>query len=110
MYGIICDHTVLCKRVRTAKDAGINAQLERYVEELKRLDKQRGMRGLYKHLKESVGLDGKPSGGQQFIKDEKGVLPRSQSDTADHWKRFFGGLLNTKSPKHLPDIVEAVRQ
>ncbi|CAN0227185.1 unnamed protein product, partial [Pylaiella littoralis] len=68
------------------------------------------MRGLYKHLKGSVGLDGRPSGGQHFIQDENSVLLRSQSEIALRWKRFFSGLLNAKSPTLQPGIIEEVSQ
>ncbi|CAM9714857.1 unnamed protein product, partial [Pylaiella littoralis] len=81
-----------CKGVQEAIDAGINAHLERYVAKVERLYEERDMRGLYKHLKGSVGLDGRPSEGQQFIQDENGVLLRSQSEIAQRWKIFLSGL------------------
>ena len=54
-----------CKWVRTAVDEGIHTHLERYVTRLEAMYEERDMRGLYKHLKKSVGLGGRQSGGKQ---------------------------------------------
>ena len=48
-----------CKRVRTAVDEGIHAQLERYGTRLEAMYEDRDMRGLCKRLKKSVGLGGR---------------------------------------------------
>ena len=64
---------VACKGVRTAVDEGIHAHLERYVTRLEAMYEDRDMRGLYKHPKKSVGLGGRQSGGQQYVKDGNGV-------------------------------------
>ncbi|CAB1118861.1 unnamed protein product [Ectocarpus sp. CCAP 1310/34] len=68
------------------------------------------MRGLYQHLKRSVGLSGRQAGGQQFVADENGVLLRNRDDILQRWARFFSTLLNTKSPTLNPDIIERVTQ
>ena len=99
-----------CKGVRAAIDEGIHAHLERYVTRLEALYEDRDLRGLYKHLKKSVGLGGRQSGGQQFIKDEHGVLLRDKTAILQRWGRFFSTLLNTKSPKLNPAIIEEVQQ
>ena len=65
------------KGVRTAVDEGIHVHLEIYVTRLEAMYEDRDLRGLDKHLKKSVGLGGRQSGGQQYIKDENGVLLRS---------------------------------
>ena len=70
----------------------------------------RDLRGLYKHLNKSVGLNGRQSGGQQYIKDEKCVLLRDKADILQRRARFFSTLLNTKSPKLNPAIIEEVQQ
>lgn len=80
------------------------------MKELEGLYKERDMRGLYKHLMGSVGLDGRPSGVKKFIKDETRVLLKSQSDIANRGRRFFSVLLDTKSSQLQPDIIEEVRQ
>ena len=99
-----------CKGVRTAVDEGIYAHLERYVTRLEAMYEDRDLRGLYKHLKKSVGLGGRQSGGQQYIQDENGVLLRDKAEILQRWARFFGTLLNTKSPKLNPAIIEEVQQ
>ena len=99
-----------CKGVRTAIDEGIHAHLERYVTRLEAMYEGRDLRGLYKHLKKSVGLGGRQSGGQQYIEDENGVLLRDKGEILQRWARFFSTLLNTKSLKLNPAIIEEVQQ
>ena len=100
----------VCKEVRAAIDKGIEVHLEKYLAELETLLRHRDMRGLYKHLKMTVGLGGRETGGQQAIKDENGNLLRDKGDTLRRWEKFFGNLLNTKSPALQPSIVEKVQQ
>ncbi|CAM9801417.1 unnamed protein product [Pylaiella littoralis] len=52
-----------CKGGRTAKDACVDAHLDRQVAELERPYKEHGMRGLCEHLKRSAGIDARPLGG-----------------------------------------------
>ena len=99
-----------CKGVRNAIDDGVYAHLGKYVARLESIYEDRDMRGLYKHLKTSVGLDGQQSGGQQGIKDENGVLLRDSFEILKRWARFFRSLLNSKSPTLHPVIIEEVRQ
>ena len=68
------------------------------------------MRGLYKHLKKSVGLGGRQSGGQQYVRDEKGVLLKEKGEILQRWAKFFSTLLNTKSPKLNPAIIDEVQR
>ena len=65
---------VACKGVRTAVDEGIHVHLEIFVTRLEAVYEERDMRGLNKHLKKFVGLRGRQSGGQQYVKDENDVL------------------------------------
>ena len=53
----------VCKEVRAAIDKGIGVYLEEYVAELETLLRHRDMRGLYKHLKMTVGLGGRKTEG-----------------------------------------------
>ena len=96
--------------MRAAIDKGIELHLEEYVADLETLLRHRDMRGLYKHLKMSVGLCGRKSEGQQAIKDENGNLLRDKESIVQRWERFFGNLLNTKSPALQPSIAEKVQQ
>ena len=91
-------------------DKGIEIPLEEYVADLEILLRRRDMRGLYKHLKMTVGLGRKKTERQQAIKDENGNLLRDKGDILRRWDRFFGNLLNTKSPALQPSIVEKVQQ
>ncbi len=77
--------------------------------ELEAIYKDRDMRGLYQHLKRSVGLGGRQAGGQQFVADENGVLLRNKDEILQQWARFFGTLLNSKSPTLKPDVIDKVR-
>ena len=62
--------------MRGAIDKGIDIHLGEYVAELETLLRHGDMRGLYKHLKRTVGLGGRKTEGQQAIKDENGNLLR----------------------------------
>ena len=99
-----------CKEVRAAIDKGIGIHLEEYLAELETLLRHRDMRGFYKHLKMTAGLGGRKTEGQQAIKDENGNLLRDKGDILRRWERFFGNLLNAKSPALQPSIVEKVQQ
>ena len=99
-----------CKEVRAAIGKGIEIHLEEYMAELETLLRHRDMRGLHKHLKRTVGLGGRKTEGQQAIKDENGNLLRDKGDILQRWERFFGNLLNTKSPALQPSIVEKVQR
>ena len=99
-----------CKGVRTAVDEGIHAHLERYVTRLEAMYEDRDLRDLYKHLKKPVVLGGRRSGGQQYTKDENCVLQRDKAEILQRWARSFSTLLNTKSPKLNPAIIEEVQQ
>ena len=86
--------------------------LDGYVTELEAIYMDRGMRGLYQHLKRSVGLSGRQAEGQQYVTDENGVLlhGRNKDDIFQQWARFFGTFLNTKSPTLDPEVIEQVTQ
>ena len=99
-----------CKEVQAAIDKGIEVHLEEYVADLETLLRHRDMRGLYKHLKMTAGLGGRKTEGQQVLKDENGNLMRDKGDILRRWERFFGNLLNTKSPTLQTSIVEKVQQ
>ena len=70
-----------CKGVRKAVDEGIHARIERYVTRLETMYEERKVRGLYKHLSKLVGLGGRQLGGQQYVKDENGVLLMDKGGT-----------------------------
>jgi len=85
-------------------DAGLHAYFEEYLAETERLLADNDQRGFYKHLKGTVGLDGRKASIEQFIMDEDGTLLRDKGRILERWASFFGTLLNTKSPKLDPTI------
>ena len=99
-----------CKEARAAIDMGLEVHLKEYVADLETLLRRRDMRGLYKHLKMTAGLDGRKPEGQQAIKDENVSLLRDKGDILRRWERFFGNLLNTKSPALQSSIVNKVQK
>ena len=104
------DSRAACLNVRVAIDKGVKIHLEEYLVELETLLRHRDMRGLYKHLKMTLGLGERRIKGQQTIKDENGNLWRDKGDILQRWERFFGNLLNTKSHALQPPIVKKVQQ
>ena len=67
-------------------------------------------RGFYKHLKGTVGLGTRKARSEQFIMDEDGTLLKGKVRILERWARYFGTLLNTKSPKLDPDISDLFQQ
>ena len=63
-------------------------------------------RGFYKHLTGTVGMEGTRVKEEQYIRDEDGILLRNQGEIRSRWVWFFNTLLNTKSPKLDPTILE----
>ena len=78
--------------------------------ELETLLRHRDMRGLYEHLKRTVGLGRRETEGQQAIKDENSNLLRDKGGILRRWERLFGNLLNTKYPALQSFIIEKVQQ
>lgn len=85
-----------CANLRRAIDAALHAYLEEYLTETERLLADNDQRGFYKHLKATVGLDGRKARSEQFIRDEDGTLLRDKVRILERWARFFGTLLTTK--------------
>ena len=99
-----------CAKLREVIGAGLYAHFEEYLAELERCLERNDQRGFYKHLKRTVGLEGRKAGGEQFIRDEDGTLLRDKGRIRERWARFFHTLLNTKSPKLDPTISEQFPQ
>lgn len=97
--------------MQTASDAGVDDHLEIYVAEVGRLNNERDMRGLYKDLKvfsrhwwDAIGWIAINQGyGRCSVEKPKGEI-------VQRWEGLFDGLLNTKSPKRQPKIIEEVRR
>ena len=63
-------------------------------------------RGFWKHLKCTVGFGRKNARSEQVIRDEYGTLLRDAVRIRERWVRLFHNLLNTKSLKLDPTIIE----
>ena len=63
-----------CANLRKAIDAALNTYFEECLAETERLLADNDQRGFYKHLKGTVGLDGRKARSEQFIRDEDGTL------------------------------------
>ena len=95
-----------CKEVRAAIDKGIEVHLEEYLAELETLLQHRDMRGLYKHLKMTVGLGGRKTEGQQASRTRTAICCEIRGTSSGGGRGFFGNLLNTKcSNERLNDLI-----
>ena len=57
-------------------------------------------------MKTTVGLDGTKARGEQFMRDEDGTLLRDKVRIRERWSGFYHKLLNTKSLKLDPTIID----
>ena len=95
-----------CAKLREVIDAGLHSHFEEYLAELEACLERSDQRGLYKHLKRTVGLEGRKADGEQYIRDEDGTLLRDKGRIRERWAGFYRTLLNTKSLKLDPTISE----
>jgi len=95
-----------CAHVQDVIGAGVNSHFNQFITELERIIESGDQRGFYKHLKGTVGMEGTRVKEEQYIRDEDGVLLRNKGEIRSRWVRFFNTLLNTKSPKLDPTILE----
>ena len=86
--------------------AGVYAYFEEYLAETERLLANNDQQGVYKHQKSTIGLEGKKARNEQVIRDENGTLLRDKLRIRERWVKFFDKLLNTKSLKLDPTIIE----
>ena len=90
--------------LRRAINAVLHAYFEEYLAETERLLAGNNLRCFYKHLKGTVGLDGRKARSEQFIRDQDDTLLRDKVRILERWARFFGALPTTKSCKLDPTI------
>ena len=95
-----------CAQVRDVIDTSVYSHFSQFVIELERIIAKGDQRGFYRHLKGTVGMEGSRVREEQYIRDEAGVLLRDKGEIRSRWVRFFKTLLNTKSPKLDPTIIE----
>ena len=84
--------------------AGGRAYFEEHLADTKRLLASNDQRGFCKHLRSTVGLEGKNARSEQVIMDENGPLLRVKAPNS--WVSFFHKLLKTKTLKLRLTIIE----
>ena len=84
-----------CANLRGVIDAGLHAYFEGYLGETERLLADNDQRGFYKHLKGTVGLDGRKARSEQFITDEDSTLLKDKVRTL----KTMGGVFRYP-PEH----------
>jgi len=97
-----------CANLQEVVAAGVNAYFEEYLAETEKFLASSDQRGFYKHLKSTVGLQGTKARSEQFIMDEDGTLLRDQARIRERWAGHYHKLLNTKSLKLDPTIIDLV--
>ena len=63
-----------CANLQQVVGAGRHAYFKEYIAETERLLANNDLRGFYRHLKRTVGWEGKTARSEQFIRDEDGTL------------------------------------
>ena len=63
-----------CANLQKVIGAGLYAYFEAHLAETERRLANNGQRGFYKHLTNTVGLEGTKAGSEQLIRDEDGTL------------------------------------
>ena len=102
-----------CKKVRAAIDNGIETHLEEYVAKLETRLRHRDIRGLYKHLKRTVGLGGRKTGGQRDSgpsRTRTAICCKTRGTSSGGGRGSSAICFNTKSPALQTSIVEKVQQ
>ena len=80
-----------------------------FVHKLETRTREGDQAGFYKHLK-TMNLEGKRDRSSEYVKDENGVLLSDVELTRERWVWWFHILLNAKSPRLDPNIVEGLYQ
>ncbi|MEP5376703.1 MAG: hypothetical protein ABJQ14_13080 [Hyphomicrobiales bacterium] len=88
------------------RTARVYTYFEEYLAETERLLANKDQRGFYKHLKSTVRLEGTRARSEQLVRDEDGTLLRDKVRIREGWAGFYHKLLNTKSLKLDPTIID----
>ena len=97
------------KNLREVRKAAVLSFLGDFVRKLETRNREGDQAGFYKHLK-TRNLEGKRDRSSAYVKDENGVLLRKVELIRERWVRWFYTLLNAKSPRLDPNIVEGLDQ
>ena len=83
--------------------------LERHVQGMEEDLRQRDQRGFFQRCK-SLNIEKTRKVYSQYIRGEKRIMLRDPGLVLGRWARFFETLLNSKSDKLRPDIIEELPQ
>ena len=97
------------KNLRKVRKAAVLSLFWDFVCKLETRTREGDQAGFYKQLK-TMDLEGKRHRSSAYVKDENGVLLRDVELIRERWVRWFHTLLNAKSPRLDPNIVEGLDQ
>ena len=97
------------KKLRKVRKAAVLSFVWDLVRKLETRTREGDKAGFYKHLK-TINLDRKRDSSSAYVKDENGVLLTDVELSHERWVRWFHTLLNAKSPRLDPNIVEGLDQ
>ena len=97
------------KNLRKVRKAAVLSFFWDFVRKLETRTREGDQAGFYKHLK-TINLEEKRDRRSAYVKDENGVLLRGVELIRERWVWWFHTLLNAKSPRLDPNIVEGLDQ
>ena len=97
------------KKFQKVRKASVLSCFWDFVRKLKTRAREGDQAGFYKHL-ETLNLEGKRDLSSAHVKDENSVLLRDVELIRERWFRWFHTLLNAKSSRIDPNIVEGLHQ
>ena len=97
------------KNLRKVRKAAVLRFFWDFVRKLETRTREGDQAGFYKHLK-TINLEKKRDCSSTYVKDENSVLLRYVELIRERWVWWFHTLLNAKSPRLDPNIVEGLDQ
>ena len=95
------------KNLRKVCKAAVLSSVWAFVRKFETRVREDDQTNTYKHLS-TINLEGERDCSLAYIKDEDGILLRGVELIREQWVRWFHTLLNAKSPKLDPNIVEGL--
>ena len=97
------------KKLRKVRKAAVLSFVWDLVRKLETRTREGDKAGFYKYLK-TINLEGKRDSSSAYVEDENGVLLTDVELIHERWVRWFHTLLNAKSPRLDPNIIEGLDQ
>lgn len=94
------------KAFERVRNAEVQSYLREFTDRTAELTRAKDQTGLYQHIK-YLELEGRSS---TFIKNAAGVLLRDTPSILLRWKTWFQTLLNAKSRRLDPSIIDGIEQ